>query len=187
MSDPRRRIQRMLLTLWLGGLVCLAAAPAGAQEQDVSLGHPGLLVLTAALDSTRGYEWQLGPGAGQRSLTWAQGSLTLPDTLELESMRDIDLLVPCTADLAGQGASGRLIFRDGIYPVSEPLHLTDGVVDLYVTEGELEVRGQRIRYTAPRTDEPHPQAGFLFLLGMVILVIVLLRRLAIQKQKRNLG
>lgn len=169
------------------GALLGTAAPVAAQERDLTLGHPGYLVLTAALDSTAGYEWRLGPAAGQRSLTWEQGSLIVPDSLELGSMRDVDLLVPCTAELAGQGASGRLVFREGIFPVSEPLHLTDGTVDLYLTAGELEVRGQRIRYTAPRAERAHPQAGYVFLLGMVVLVFVLLRRLAILKRRRNQG
>lgn len=188
MTPVSRRIQLTILaTALLGALFAGAAGPLRAQDRPLTLGHPGYLILTAALDTTRGFSWRMGPAAGQRSLTWEQGSLVLPDTLELESMRDVDLLVPCTAELAGQGASGRLVFQDGIFPVSESLHLTDGVVDLYLTAGELEVRGQRIRYTAPRPQEGDSRAGFVFLAGMVLLVFVLLRRLAIEKRKRNLG
>lgn len=175
------------MALGMCALVAAFAGPATAQDRALTLGHPGYLVLTAALDSTMGFAWRLGPAAGQRSLTWEQGSLILPEDLELESMRDVDLLIPCTGDLAGQGASGRLVFQDGIFPVSEPLHLSDGVVDLYVTAGELEVRGQRIRYTAPRPRQEESRAGYIFLAGIVLLVFVLLRRLAIEKRKRNLG
>ena len=52
---------------------------------------------------------------------------------------------------------------------------------------ETEIRGQRIRYTAPRPQQEDSQAGYVFLAGVVLLVFVLLRRLAIEKRKRNLG
>jgi len=144
------------------------------------LGHPGYLIICSVRDSTAGFQWRDGPGPHQISLTWPDGILTLPDSLVLEPFGELDLAVPVTAQLAGSGAGGKLVWRDGAYPVSEPVMITDGIVGLMVSEGELEINGTRIRYRAPETREARrradPRASFLMLAGILLLIGVLLRR-----------
>jgi len=176
-----------LLLLGAGAVAALCCSVPPAQARAVTLGHPGYVVITSGLDTSLGYRWELGPAPGQRSLIWADGHLALPDSLELESLRDVDLLVPVTGELGGLGNSGRLVFREGIFPVSEPIHLSDGRIELYLKAGELEIQGQRVRYTAPAAKRSDPKAGYVFLAGMVILVFVLLRRLAVRNKKRHQG
>lgn len=173
-----------LATLSLTGVAAVSVASA-ANDGEVTLGRPGHVIISAGLDSTRGFQWQRGPGPGQRSLTWAQGVLTLPDDQEVESLLEVDLVVPCGDRLSGLGQTGRLVFRDGIYEVSEPVLLSDGVLQLYITAGELEVRGPRVRYTAPREQTKDPRAGYVFLAGMILLVVVLLRRAALRNRNKS--
>jgi hypothetical protein len=194
----RSRFPRTMFWLQVILVASLAfgAGPwAAAQQSDgfgeegpILLGNPGYVVISAGLDSTRGFEWHRGPGPGQRSLTWGQGVLTLADSQEVEAWLDVDLAVPCSGQLSGLGHTGRLVFQDGIFEISEPVLLSDGALQLYVTAGELEVRGQRIRYTGPAesTDrDTDPRAGYIFLAGMVLLVVVLMRRTALRKRNKS--
>jgi len=169
--------------------VCLAlgVVSAVAGEEPVPgrhLGRPGYLVIEAARDSTLGFRWEAGPRPGFRSLVWDQGRLTLPDSLEPEDFARQDIGVPCTARLAGTGASGQLVLRDGIYPVSEPVILSDGHLELQVSAGELEFRGARIRYRRAVAETHTFKAGMLMLAGMMVLVVVLLRRARLKAAAR---
>ena len=162
-------------------LLVLVVAPVAGQEPDeadLTLGHPGYLVITGAAtaDSASGFHWQSGPSLDQRSLVWDEGMLTVPDDLQPESFGPDDLAVPCGAGLTGSGNAGRLVFRPGLYPVTEPLILTDGVVTLYVAGGELEIVGQRVRYRASRVKMKDIRASYILLAGLVLLTVVLLRR-----------
>ncbi len=158
--------------------VCLvlAGTPAVAADAARTLGRPGYLVIEAARDSAAGFRWESGPGPGHRSLVWDQGRLTLPDTVEFEDFARDDIGVPCTARLEGTGASGQLVLRDGIYPVSEPVVLSDGRLELHVSSGELEFRGARIHYRRVVGEAGEFRSGLLLLAGMTLLVVVLLRR-----------
>ena len=164
----------VLLTLTL----LMSAEPVWAQATDAyELGYPGYLVITAARDTTLGFAWQSGPGPGQRSLVWSSGLLSLPDSTELEPFGEVDLAVSCTAQLAGGGGGGRLVFRDGDYQISEPVLLTDGIISFHASAGRLEIRGQRVRYRAPEVPTAgDPRSGYLLLAGVVILIVVLMRR-----------
>lgn len=163
---------------WAGSQVNVA--PPGTRADGEVLGHPGYLIIAAARDSSAGFNWLEGPGPGQISLTWLDGMLTLPDSMVLEPFGQFDLAVPVTAQLSGAGASGKLDWRDGIYEISEPVMLNDGVIGLLVSEGELEILGTRIRYRAPERDDPQkkvdPRASFFMLAGIMLLIGVLMRR-----------
>ncbi len=163
------------------------AIPALAyEESSVTLDSPGYVIIEAGLDSTLGFQWHLGPGPAERSLTWAFGVLNLPDSLAVESLREVDLVIPCKGSLAGLGHEGQLLFQDGIYEISEPIFLSDGVIQLYLADGILELQNQRVRYSTPSNKaEKDSRAGYLFLGGMVLLVLVLLRRAALKS--RNQG
>ncbi|PIV80846.1 hypothetical protein COW53_07500 [bacterium CG17_big_fil_post_rev_8_21_14_2_50_64_8] len=173
-------------------------AQAGAQEIPAStrtgkpLGRPGFLILVSARDSTSGYHRQDGPGAGMMSLVWEGGQLVVPDTMTLESFGPRDLGVRTTAQLQGSGGAGVLEFRNGSFTVDQPLLLTDGVVSLFVARGQLEIRGAQIRYVPPAASAtsagkkpPDPVAGFLFLAGMVIMILALMRMARLRSRGRK--
>ena len=100
----------------------------------------------------------------------------------LVALRGVDLAIPCFEALSGLGQTGRLLFKDGIYQISEPVVLSDGRLQLYLTAGELEVKGTRVRYSAPAGKSRDPRSGYVFLAGMIVLVLVLLRRAALRKR-----
>ena len=165
----------------LGALSVLAA---GVSASDQRLGRPGYLVIEAGRDTTAGFRWETGPGPGFRTLVWDQGRLTLPDSLLPEDIGPRDVGVPCTGQLEGKGASGQLVLQDGIYPVSEPVVLRDGRLELQVAAGELEFRGARIIYRRAEAENPDFKAGLLMLAGMTVLVLVLLRRARLKADER---
>ena len=167
------------------GLLTGFQPASAAGTASVTLENPGHVIIAAGLDSTRGFHWRLGPAPGQRSLTWQDGVLTLPDSLDVESLRGMDLVVPCTGSLSGLGHTGQLVFQDGIYKVSEPVVLSDGIMQLYLAAGELEFQGLRVRYTAPTAKGKDPRAGYLFLGGMVLLILILLRRAALKYRNKS--
>lgn len=173
---------------WRGALaVCLVMSGAAAMADDAprTLGQPGYLVIEAARDSAAGFRWESGPGPGHRSLVWDQGRLILPDTLDAEDFARRDIGVPCTASLEGTGASGRLVMRDGIYPVTEPIVLSDGRLELQVSDGELEFRGAGIRYRRTVDETREFRSGLLLLAGVTLMVIVLLRRARLKAGERT--
>jgi len=187
---------RLILLVCLG--TCFGGTNVGWGQDDLvsevspgaaeALGHPGYLIITAARDSSAGFTWQKGPGPGQLSLTWRSGMLTIPETLELEPFSLNDLAVPVLASFSAAGASGNLEWQEGNYDISEPLMMTDGVVDFLVSKGELEILGTRIRYRAApeiEDDKADPRASFLMVAGVLLLIGVLMRR-ARRKMKEKI-
>jgi len=160
----------------IGALAVCAAAAAAADSSRHVLGEAGFLVIVGAADSSGVYEWQEGPGEDQRSLVWDVGVLTVPADMVHETYGPGDLGVPCRATLAGNGRGGRLVFAEGTFAVDEPLRLTDGVIDFYAADGELEIRAGRINYRRVSPRQKDPRASFIMLAGMVLLTVVLLRR-----------
>lgn len=149
------------------------------QSQDRKvLGYPGFLVISVGRDSTAGFRWLEGPGPGRHSLVWPTGTLNIPLDLPVEDFSELDISIPCSGDMAGVGGGGNLLLRDGEYRISEPVLLSDGVIFLHLAAGRLEVMGERIRYFPPRQKSapPDPKAGYIFLLGMVVLIAVLMRK-----------
>ena len=177
---PKRRGPRSqagaVLFLWI--LVAATAAGQTPEDSQHTLGHPGYLVISGAAtaDSASGFHWQTGPGPDELSLVWDEGMLTIPGDLQPESFGPDDLAVPCGPELAGAGNAGRLVFRPGRYPVTEPVLLTDGTVTLYVAGGELEIVGQRVRYRPTGKKMEDIRASYILLAGLVLLTVVLLRR-----------
>jgi hypothetical protein len=165
----------------MNGTASLAAEPSGL---DHTLGQPGYLVIEAARDSSAGFRWESGPGPGHRSLVWDQGRLVLPDSLPVDSLGRHDLGVAITEQLAGSGISGQIVLMDGIFPVSEPVVLSDGLLELEISAGELEFRGARIRYRRAEAEPREIRSGLLMLAGMTLLVIVLLRRARLKAHER---
>ncbi len=180
---------RLNRVLWPIVLVVAAGSALGVRAAGTVQGRPGLLVLAGAADSTAAYRWQVGPAAGQRSLVWEQGLLTLPDSLVLDTFGPRDLAVPTGATLTGTSGGGDLLFADGSYALSAPLLLTDGCISFYAAAGELEIVGERLRYLPPQAvvkgDGADPRAGMIMLAGMVLLVVVLLRLARKQAGRRR--
>jgi len=174
---------RWCVSVCLG--VFLSCGIARAQmESNHGLGESGYVVIEAARDSASGFVWEEGPGPGFRSLIWPEGRLTVPDSLLVEDFGRRDLGLRCAESLAGSGSSGQLVFRDGIFPVSEPVVLTDGFLELQVTGGELEIRGAMIRYRRSDTRSGDFRSGLLLMAGMTLMIIVLLRRARIKSNQR---
>ena len=175
--------QVLLISLIWGGVSALHAqtelpVDAGhyADAGQVTLGHSGYLVIEGVRDTLTAFSWQRGPGPGRHSLVWAAGTLSLPDSLFLDEFGLQDAGVVCQAELSGVGGSGQLVFGDGIYRISEPLVLSDGIVTLHISGGELEVRGDQIRYRHSQPQDKKNQANYVFLAGLILLIIVLMRR-----------
>ncbi len=181
---PWRTLHTVVYFCFLAFPVVGSGQEVGTAELDPGrgeiLGHPGYLIISSARDTSARFNWLEGPGPRQLSLTWLDGMLTYPDSMIMEPFAEFDLAVPVTAQLSGAGASGKLEWRDGIFPISEPVMITDGVVGLLVSAGELEILGTRIRYRMPDAKAPEdkadPRASFLMLAGILLLIGVLLRR-----------
>ncbi len=165
---------------WAGllivGILAAMAIPAAGQSERTVLGQPGYLVIEGVRDSASVYGWQDGPDPDHHALVWPEGSLRLPRWLSLDEFGQLDAGVPSQAGLSGTGGSGHLVFEDGIYPISEPLVLADGVWELNISAGELEVRGAQIRYRRPVVEDRTTQANYIFLAGLLLLIIILMRR-----------
>lgn len=161
------------------------ASSAGPATADATTGGPGYLVIEAARDSSAGFRWESGPGPGYRSLVWDQGRLVIPDSLSCDHFGKHDLGISFTENFAGSGVSGRIVLVDGIFPVSEPVVLSDGFLELELSAGELEIRGSRIRYRRASLQPRDFRSGLLMLAGMTLLVIVLLRRARLKASERT--
>jgi hypothetical protein len=175
------------LLILVAGL--LFAGGLSVAEGDSGLGHslgkPGYLVIESGRDSSAGFRWEDGPDPGFRSLVWDEGCLTYPDSLPPEDFARTDVGIPFSGALIGSGASGRLVFKDGVFPVSEPVILSDGRISLEISGGELEIRGAMVRYRPARIDNREFKAGLLMLAGMTVLVLVLLRRARLKAAERS--
>jgi len=168
-----RQVPVLLMILLCGIGAVRAQDPADVRSV---LGRSGYLVVTAARDSSAGFTWQAGSEPGSRSLVWNGGVLTIPDDLEPEPFLETDLGFPVTADFGGTGSSGNLSLADGRYTISEPVMLSDGTVRMYLSRGELEIKGDRLRYRAPNFEKKDPRANLLLLAGIMLLILVLMRR-----------
>jgi len=167
---------RRVAVLWIVASASALIVSVGVSAPQTLLGRPGYVVVEGVRDSTLGYRWQDGPVAGRHSLVWSSGTLSLPDSISLEPFGRWDGGVACAPSLSGVGGSGRLDFSDGIFRISEPLLLADGVLELHLAAGELEVRGSQIRYRQPPLKVDNTKANYIFLAGLLLLIVVLMRR-----------
>ena len=153
-------------------------AQTGDGGNRFSLEQPGILIITAASDTSAGFHWRPGPGTGRISLVWEGGVLSVPDSLAMDGFPNDNLGIPLRAGFSGAGQDGPLLLDDGIYSVNESLMMGDGVIQLMVSDGELEIFGPRFRYTRPQptTVSDKNRANFLLIAGLLILIAVLMRR-----------
>ena len=173
------------LVVFVSLVILVSCSLAQAQSNpDHSLGQQGYVVIEAARDSASGFVWETETDSGFRTLSWEEGRLTIPDSFLVEDFGRWDIGFACTEFLAGSGSSGKLIIQDGIFPVSEPVVLTDGLLELQVTGGELEIRGAMIRYRRPAAVSRDFRSGLLLLAGMTLMIIVLLRRARLRSGER---
>jgi len=181
-------IGRIVVAAWLVG-IC-AAGPAGAEPDapdttSGALGTEGYIIIEGAREPGGGFIWEEDTRPGHRVLTWEGGRLVVPDSVEVGNFSRGDLGIPCGRNLAGAGGSGQLVFRDGIFTISEPVVLGDGTLELNLVAGELEIRGAVIRYRRPAGREGFTKPGMLMLAGMALLVVVLMRRARLQFGKKE--
>jgi hypothetical protein len=171
-------IFRMMILLALVSFSGQGLAQTGEGENRFSLDQPGILIITAASDTSAGFHWRPGPGTGRISLVWEGGVLSVPDTLAMDGFPNDNLGIPLRAGFSGAGQDGPLLLDDGIYSVNESLMMGDGVIQLMVSDGELEIFGPRFSYTRPQptTVSDKTKANFLLIAGLLVLIAVLLRR-----------
>lgn len=180
---------RLLVVIVVSACACgegSAGAPGGDSDARTILGRPGYLIITGVRDTTSGrpYRPREGPGPDRHALVWPEGTLSLPDTVILAPFGRDDVGVACGPELSGVGNRGQLVFRDGVYNVSEPLVLSDGVVELQLAGGSLEIRGDQLRYRRPDPDARRDKANLLLMAGLLLLVLVLMRRARQLAKKR---
>ena len=171
---PFRVLIFLVLILW----PALAGAQTPGSEKRFSLEQPGILIITAASDTSAGFYWRDGPGQGRISLVWDGGVLSVPDTLAMDGYPNNNLGVPLRSGFSGNGTEGPLLLEDGIYAVNENLMMGDGIIQLMISDGELEIFGPRFRYSRPQPLSPNTKfkANFLLIAGLLILIAVLMRR-----------
>lgn len=178
-------VGRQFQVMAVGSLLLAMSAVAGglAAEERTVLGEAGYLVIEGVRDSTSVFAWQQGPGPGRHSLVWPEGTLSLPDSLNPEDYGRADVGLACGSDLSGVGSSGYLVFNSGLYTISEPVVLADGVLELHLSAGELEIRNNQIQYRRPVIVDHTHEANYIFLAGLVLLIVVLMRRARKQMRK----
>jgi len=175
---------RVLFSLVMVFCFSQAVAQPSEGENRFSLEQPGILIITAGSDTSAGFHWRReilptqGPGVGRISLVWEGGVLSIPETLALDGFPNNNLGVPLEAGFSGTGQEGPLLLADGVFSVTESLMMGDGVVQLMISDGELEIFGPRFRYSRPReiTADEKQKANFLLIAGLLVLIAVLLRR-----------
>ncbi len=156
------------------------ARPGTRQE----LTGEGLLVITAAQDSTRSFRWEEGPGSGQLSLVWPEGRLIIPSELSLQGDAQGDLGIPLRAGFGGNSPAGPVALGEGLQSIDANLAFSDGRLQWMVSGGELEIHGNRLIYRrpwvgtgkAPGTGLKDQRANLLMIAGLLLLIAVLLRR-----------
>ena len=174
-------MKMITLLCFVAWVPVLWAGPArGGVPDSGAFGQPAYHFIEGAADTAAVFEEFGEPQTRRRILAWAEGSLSRPDSLDLEEWGPFDQGVPFTARLFGQGEFGRLILQDGIFPISEPVILADGRVELSVRSGELEIRGARIIYRRTASGPGDFRSGLLMFAGMTLLVVVLVRRARIK-------
>lgn len=159
----------LLVTLLMSLLAAVIPSPSRADSL--------ILVVEAARDTTRGFRAQNLPELGRRALTWPEGVITLPDSMDwLEHEADGLAFRLDGEALVGVGSAGRFSGRIGSYEVDTPLYLTDGRVVACLAAGRIEVAADRIVYRAK--GHRRDQRGDLLLLGGIILATAVLLRAA---------
>ena len=179
---------RVFIFLILIFLPSLVAAQVEAESERFSLEQPGILIITAASDTSAGFHWHAGPGAGRISLRWDGGVLSVPDTLAMDGYPNNNLGIPLQPGFSGNGAEGPLLLADGLYTVKENLMLGDGVIQLMISDGEFEVFGPRFRYSRLSQGaivDDRTKANFMMIAGLLLLIAVLLRRARSILRKRK--
>ncbi|MCP4293437.1 MAG: hypothetical protein GY780_16545 [bacterium] len=170
----------MPLRLW--GLLIFLIFPLHSYGQDFSANErfrfdgSGVLIISSARDTTGFFNWGPGPGTGRISLHWEGGFLSVPDTLAMEAYPNNNLAVPLKAGFSGTVKNKPMLLEDGIYPITGNVVLGDGTVQLVISTGELEIHGPRVRYRHQESDLNKTRANFLLIAGLLILIVVLLRR-----------
>ena len=179
-----RRIAIVALTSIIvaaGGALTAVVPTAAAAEsvmgtQVAHPGGPGLLLIAAAADTSQSFRWLDWPLQKRRLLVWDDGVLSVPDTLaDLRIGRD-GVAFPYLARLAGVSEGRQLVFDAGSYTIAEPLLLSDGVLQAYLSRGEITIESGRIVYRLAAEEDQDPRANYVFLAAIVLLSVILLAR-----------
>lgn len=120
--------------------------------------------------------WTEGPDGAASCLSWPGGLLLAPRGALRLSGPDGAVGLACGDGLHGYAGGRHLLLAPGRFVVREPLVLTDGSWQLFLTRGELEIANDRLLVRAGRGAAGDPRAGLLLLLGLLIVVFVLTAR-----------
>ena len=179
-----RRIAIVALTsiIVAAGGALTAVLPTAAAAESVmgtQVAHPtgpGLLLIAAAADTSQSFRWLDWPLQKRRLLVWDDGVLSVPDTLaDLRIGRD-GVAFPYLARLAGVSEGRQLVFDAGSYTIAEPLLLSDGVLQAYLSRGEITIESGRIVYRLAAEEDQDPRANYVFLAAIILLSVILLAR-----------
>ena len=187
---------RRIVTLALASIIVVpggaltALVPDAAAAESVmgtQIAHPagpGLLLSAAAADTSLSFRWLDWPLQKRRLLVWDHGVLSVPDTLaDLRIGRD-GVAFPYLARLAGVSEGRQLVFDAGSYTIAEPLLLSDGVLQAYLSRGEITIESGRIVYRLTAEEAQDPRANYVFLAAIVLLIVILLARARTRVQRR---
>jgi hypothetical protein len=165
----------------------LPTAAAAESVMGAQVAHPagpGLLLIAAAADTSQSFRWLDWPLQKRRLLVWDDGVLSVPDTLaDLRIGRD-GVAFPYLTRLAGVSEGRQLVFDAGSYTIAEPLLLSDGVLQAYLSRGEITIESGRIVYRLAAEEAQDPRANYVFLAAIVLLSVILLARARTRVQRR---
>ncbi len=153
--------------LVLAGVACVPGGGSSAFGDDAA--GPGVLWVVPGA----GAVWIDSPDSALSCLSWSGGLLLVErGTLRLAGP-DGAIGLAYGGGRYGFTGGRHLLFSPGRFTVREPLLLTDGSLQVFVSRGELEIADDRLIVRARGAGPAEGRAGLLLGLGMLVIVGVL--------------
>lgn len=153
--------------LVLAGAVCASAGVSPMVGSETA--GPGVLwVLPGA-----GAVWIEAPDSAVSCLSWSGGLLLVARGTPRLAGSDGAIGLAYGGGRRGFTGGRHLLFSPGRFTVREPLLLTDGSLQVFVSRGELEIADDRLIVRARDAGPAEGRAGLLLALGMLLIVGVL--------------
>jgi len=152
-------------------LVVLAAVVGVGAAASVAGDAPGVIWVRPAAGA--GAVWNDGPDSAIACLSWPDGLLLVPRGAERLGGPDGAIGVAYGAGRRGFSAGRQVLFTPGRFTVREPLVVTDGSLQLFLSRGELEIANDQLIIRPGGAASGDRRAGLLLLLGMLVIVGVL--------------
>lgn len=153
--------------LLLAGGACVPGGASPAFGGDAAV--PGVLwVLPGA-----GAVWIDAPDSAVSCLSWSGGLLLVARGTPRLAGPDGAIGLAYGGGLRGFTGGRHLLFSPGRFTVREPLLLTDGSLQVFVSRGDIEIADDRLIVRARGAGPAEGRAGLLLGLGMLLIVGVL--------------